>query len=343
MIAISADGLPVTSDSETFSWLAKNVKAAVSCLVSPPSRFASALIGQENRTSVARKTLLLLMVFLSLILNANHAEAGLGWTLAQFEQQYGKPVLDQEQFAGRIGYVFIGEDYLVAAFFRNTQVSRILYIRRGGSVFDWGTAKALLVANAPDAIWEDASRNEADSSYRVNGTKDGIESYYASLTEDGQMLAIWTKEDDEAGRTKPPVDTSTGSSVVSSSDKATGEKTARQVVPSVDREPAPEKIYSEVPANATTPSPVQRSAAAQPVPTKTSRNKLRSTASHHETFHVATFDARPRSTAPSHRVAGGQPPGPTSSPTPLMMNAGTGLYNSDYTQPYKNPKKAPGP
>jgi len=29
--------------------------------------------------------------------------------------------------------------------------------------------------------------------------------------------------------------------------------------------------------------------------------------------------------------------------TPLLMNAGTGLYNSDYTQPFKNPKKAPGP
>jgi hypothetical protein len=26
----------------------------------------------------------------------------------------------------------------------------------------------------------------------------------------------------------------------------------------------------------------------------------------------------------------------------LLMNAGTSLYNSDYTQPFKNAKKAPG-
>jgi hypothetical protein len=84
-------------------------------------------------------------------------------------------------------------------------------------VFDWGSARVLLRANVPGAIWDDASKNEADNSYRVNGTKDGVESYYASLTDDGKML------------------------------------------------------------------------------------------------------------------------------TPLLMNAGTGLYNSDYTQPFKNPRKAPGP
>jgi hypothetical protein len=74
-------------------------------------------------------------------------------------------VLDQKQIAGRIGYVFTGEDYIIAAFFRDTQVSRILYICRGGAVFNWGRARALLVANAPDAIWEDASKNEADNFY----------------------------------------------------------------------------------------------------------------------------------------------------------------------------------
>jgi hypothetical protein len=344
MIAIYyADGLPVTSDSETFSYLGKNVKVSGSFFAALTSRFWTALIVQESLTSVARKTIRLLMAFLGLILVANHAQAGLGWTLAQFEQQYGKPVLDQEQFAGRIGYVFNGDDYLVAAFFRNTQVSRILYIRRGGSVFDWGTAKALLAANAPDAIWEDASRNEADNSYRVNGTKDGVESYYASLTGDGQMLAIWTKEDDEAGRTKPAVDTPSGSGVVGSSDNRTGEVAAGQVAPSIDRELTPEKIDSEVTAKPTASSPVRRLAATHPVPTKTPRNKLRSSMSHHETFHVATFDAKARSAAPSHRTAGGQPPGPHPSPTPLLMNAGTGLYNSDYTQPFKDAKKAAGP
>ena len=113
---------------------------------------------KRTLTLVARKTIRLLMTALSLISTASHSQADLGWTLAQFKQQYGKPVLDQEQIAGRIGYVFTGEDYIIAAFFRNTQVSRILYICRGGSVFDWERARALLRANAPDAIWDDASQ-----------------------------------------------------------------------------------------------------------------------------------------------------------------------------------------
>ena len=81
---------------------------------------------QESLTLVARKTIPLLMAALSLILTASHSHAGLGWTLAQFKQQYGKPVLNQEQIAGRIGYVFTGEDYIIAAFFLNRQVSRII-------------------------------------------------------------------------------------------------------------------------------------------------------------------------------------------------------------------------
>ena len=101
------------------------------------------------------------MATLSLILSASHSHAGLGWTLAQFKEQYGEPVLNQEQIAGRIGYVFNGKDYIIAAFFLNRQASRILYICHNGSVFSWGRARALLSANAPDAIWADASKNEA--------------------------------------------------------------------------------------------------------------------------------------------------------------------------------------
>ena len=202
------------SDSQAFSYSDQNV--SVAALI---RRRWAALIVQGSLTLVARKTIRLLMAALVLILTASHSHAGLGWTLAQFEQQYGKPVLDKEQIAGRIGYVFTGEDYIIAAFFRNKQVSRILYICRGGSVFDWERARALLRANAPDAVWDDASKNEADDTYRVNGTKDGLESYYASLADDGKMLAIWTQEDDEAGRTQARVDTPSVSSVVGSNEK----------------------------------------------------------------------------------------------------------------------------
>ena len=341
MIAIHADDLPVISDSEAFSYSGQNVKVPGLVFAVLISRLGTAFIVQESLTLVDRKTIRLLMATLSLILTASHSQAGLGCTLTQFEQQYGKPVLDQEQIAGRIGYVFTEEDYIIAAFFHNTQVSRILYICRGGSVFDWGSARALLRANVPGAIWDDASKNEADNSYRVNGTKDGVESYYASLTDDGKMLAIWTKEDNEAGRTKPRLDTPSVSSVVGSNEKSTGEITAGHVPSIDDSELTPEIKRPDVPANATSSSPAQRPASAHAFRTKIARDKLRSSTSRREIFHAANFDAKARSTAFLHQHVGGHPPAPT--PTPLLMNAGTALYNSDYTQPFKNPKKAPGP
>jgi hypothetical protein len=333
MIPIHADDLSVMSNSETFSCSGQNVKV---------SDFVGAvLLKRLGLTLVSRKTIRLLVAVLGLILTASHSQAGLGWTLAQFEQQYGKPVLDQGQIAGRTGYVFTGEDYIIAAFFRDTQVSRVLYICRGSNVLDWGKASALLKANAPDATWGDASKNEVDNFYRVNGTEDGVESYYASLTDDGKILAIWTKEDDDAGRTKPNPDTPTVSKVVGANEKSTGEGTSGQL-PSSDSELNPGIEDSDGPANATSSSPARRPNSTHASRTKITKVKLRSTTSHREISHAANFDPKPRSTVSSHQHVAGHPPEPHAAPTPLLMNAGTGLYNSDYTQPLKNPK-VPGP
>src|SRR6202011_3665840 len=93
------------------------------------------------------------------------------------------------------------------------------------------------------------SKNEANNSYRVNGTKDGVETYYASLTDDGKMLVIWTKEDDEAGRTSPKLDTPPLSSVMGSNEKSTGEITAEQA-PSIDSGLTPKINHPDVQANA---------------------------------------------------------------------------------------------
>lgn len=294
----------------------------------PISQRRTALVVHGSLTPVACKAIRILMLALTLILTASNSQAGLGWTLAQFKQQYGKPLLD-EQIAGRMGYVFTEEDYIIAAFFRNAQVSRILYICRGGSVLDGERAMALLKTNAPDAVWDAGSKNEADDSYRVNGTKDGSESYYASLTEDGKMLAIWTKEDDEVGRTTARLDTPASSTVASSKAKLTGEVTA------VDDQPTPEISHPDGPARATL-SPKRKSASVQATRTKITTDKLRSSGSRREVFHVANLDARARPIAFPRQPGGGQAP----APTPLLMNAGTGLYNSDYTQPFKNSKKA---
>jgi hypothetical protein len=336
MITIDTDDLSVLNDPEPFSYPGQNVKVPGSRFAVLIRRLGTALIVRENLTLLFRRTIRLLLAALSLILTASHSQAGLGWTLAQFEQQYGKPVLDQEEIAGRIGYVFRAGDYIIAAFFRNTQVLRILYICRGGSVFDWERARALLRADAPDATWDEASKNEADDSYRVNGTKDGVESYYASLTEDGKMLAIWTKEDDEAERTRPKIEAPSVPSIAGSNDEGTGEVTAEHR-PS-DSALTPEIEPPEVPANRTSSSPAQREASAHPFRTKIAKVKPRSSTSRRETYQVANFDAKPKSTASPHQHVRSSFP----APTPMLMNAGTGLYNSDYTQPFKNTKKAPG-
>jgi hypothetical protein len=340
MTAIPANGLPVPVKSEAFSsgGPCRKVLCAVFAVLNGSS--GSAWIVQ-GRVPIVRKIIQLASFAFSLILFASHSQAHLGWTLTQFKQQYGQPILAQAQIAGRTGYVFTGEDCLIAAFFRDTQVSRVLYIRRGGSVFDWGTARALLIANAPDAVWDDASRNEADKSYRVNGLKDGVESYYASLTDDGQMLAIWTKEDDQAGRTK--ADTPSVSSVIASNEKSTGQVTAAPGRSS-GTESGSEK---NDPAAATAAAASPEDPAPTPAsPTKivpTAPVKRRSSASHREASHVEHLETKVRRL--SHRSGLGQPevrtPVPTA--TPLLMNSGTGLYNSDNTQPFKNSKGTPEP
>jgi hypothetical protein len=340
MIVTYANGLPVTSDPEVFSRLGRSMKVPGSVLTLLISRSRAATIVQQRRTLWAQRTICLVLAAFGLILTAVDSQAHLGWTLEQLEQRYGQPVA-QEQIAGRIGYVFPGEDCLIAAFFRDTQVSRILYIHRGVSVFDWERAKALLVANAPDAIWEDAAKNESDNSYRVNGTKDGAERYYASLADDGQMLAIWTKEDDEAGKTK--LDAHSVSSLMSSSEKHAGQVPAEQG-PNLDSESASGKNPPEAPATSRTSSPEPPAPAPASHP-KTAPDKPRSSKSRHEISQVANFEAKTRSKVLSQRPVGDQhrTPTPLPTPTPLLMNAGTGLYNSDYTQPFKDPKKAPGP
>jgi len=102
---------------------------------------------------------------------------------------------------------------------------------------------------------------------------------------------------------------------------------------------ASELSRHDVPANATPSSPAQPPAPAHESRTKIVRAKLRSSMSRREIVQVSNFDAKPRSAASPEKHGGDYHP----APTPLLMNAGTGLYNSDYTQPFRNQKKTPGP
>ena len=284
MIATPTDDLPVINDSQACQYAGEAVEVRSSIFAVPISPLGAAFINlrreypgqtfaefigsaEEILTLVAGKTIPLLMATLGLILTASLSYAGLGWTLAQFKQQYGKPVLNQEQIGGRIGYVFTGGDYIIAAFFHNEHVSRIMYICPSDSVFNWARARALLGANAPDAIWADASKNEAENFYRVNGTKDGVETYYAALTDDGRMLVIWTKEDDEAGRISPKLDAPPVSSVMGSNEKSTVEIAAGQT-PSIDSGLTPKMNRPDLRANATSWSPSQPPDSARAAHTK---------------------------------------------------------------------------
>jgi hypothetical protein len=150
-----------------------------------------------------------------------------------------------------------------------------MYICGSGSVFSWGTARALLSANAPEGIWGDPFKSDTDNSYRVNGTKDGVEIYYASLTYDGTMLVIWTKEDEQATRTIPKLDTPALSSVMVSNEKSTGEITAGQA-PSIETRLTPETNQPDVQANTTSWPLSQRQGSAHSTHTKIFNVRLRS-------------------------------------------------------------------
>ena len=104
-----------------------------------------------------------------------------------------------------------------------------------------------------------------------------MEAYFATLTDDGKMLAIWTKEDDEAGRTSPKLDAPTDSSVGGSDEKNNVDIAAGQTS-SIDSGTTSEINRPEVRANATSWSPSQR-----PDSTRTAhrRPKLRLRSSMH--------------------------------------------------------------
>ena len=89
------------------------------------------------------------------------------------------------------------------------------------------------------------------------------------------MLCIWTKEDDEAGRTSPKFDTPPLSSVMGRNEKSTGEITGGQA-PSIDSGLTSKITHPDVQANATSRSPSQRPNSVDAAHTKTSNVRHRS-------------------------------------------------------------------
>jgi hypothetical protein len=89
MIVKRADDLPAISNSEAFPYLGQNVKTSGLVPAILINGLWAAIIVQKSLTQMSRKTIGLLMGAFCLILTTSHSQAGLGWTLAEFEQQYG--------------------------------------------------------------------------------------------------------------------------------------------------------------------------------------------------------------------------------------------------------------
>jgi hypothetical protein len=89
------------------------------------------------------------------------------------------------------------------------------------------------------------------------------------------MLVIWTKEDDEAGRTSPKLDPPSLSSLMGSNEKRTGDIAAGQT-PSIDSVSTPEINHPDVQANATSWPSSQRPDSAHAAHTKIPKVRLRS-------------------------------------------------------------------
>jgi hypothetical protein len=123
-----------------------------------------------------------------------NAHAGLGWTLAECKQHYGKQIKAPYQTSGRVCYTFASKGYLIGAVFLNDLVARVVYYPADG--FDLGRTQTLLASNSPEATWAGPEKNNTDDSYSFEGSVNGEIAYYASVSSNSKVLGIWTVADD---------------------------------------------------------------------------------------------------------------------------------------------------
>jgi|ERR1700722_14888942 hypothetical protein len=139
----------------------------------------------------------LLVLAMILLILAGKSQAGLGWTLAECIQHYGKPLTTPES-DNQTWYGFSAKEYLILVWINGGEVSRVAYTKPTLSI---GEVQALLSTNAPDAVWDDQpTKDEANNQFWWKGRRNGVLAYRAVETSAmGQAaLAIWTKDDDDA-------------------------------------------------------------------------------------------------------------------------------------------------
>jgi hypothetical protein len=134
------------------------------------------------------------------VLMMNCAQAGLGWTLAECKQHYGRIVSgpSTDETAGRTEYMFSHKGYSIAVFFLKGTgtVCRLNY----KNPFKWYRAEAEeFLAKMPGTTWDACEEGKSDASYSYSwqGTKDNLP-IRAILWKDNSWLTVQSKADHNA-------------------------------------------------------------------------------------------------------------------------------------------------
>jgi hypothetical protein len=117
----------------------------------------------------------MLLISLTVTILANAAEAGLGWSLQECIQHYGKPVYtNSDPFTDLLWYHFKTKDFEIQALLNNAcKVVGITYFSHEMSEQDINN---LLTNNAPKAEWR--KRVKDDNAF-WDGLEDGSRKYSA--------------------------------------------------------------------------------------------------------------------------------------------------------------------
>ena len=91
------------------------------------------------------------------------AKAGLGWTLDECKQHYGRPISKPIGSAGkRKAHVFFSKGYNIVVWFLHDRVSRFCYGKKSGAQLSVGEANDLLTINVPEGVaWSTPVKDEA--------------------------------------------------------------------------------------------------------------------------------------------------------------------------------------
>lgn len=148
-----------------------------------------------------RDSFLAATVAVGLTLSAISAQAGLGRTLAECKQHYGRLTRAPEAAADadRNIYTFLSKGYRIEVYFPNDidSASRVIYVRN--FPLDLKQIHDLMDANAPNVTWSDPIRNDdASGDHHFVGTVNEEVTNYAEIDSLCQIFAIWTVADDTA-------------------------------------------------------------------------------------------------------------------------------------------------